>query len=104
MRLWEIATPDGRTIRQRYASLEAARAALTQPGYAVTAEVVGANADNVGGFVESIDGTGPSLLDVVLDHHGDRLAAWIERQGFARLIDEPAMAPKDAHVLRRVRS
>ena len=103
MRLFEVTTPDGRTIRQRHASLDAARAALTQPGYAVTAEVIGANAENQGGFAEAIDGSGPSLFDVLLERQGDRLIRWLDRHGYARLIDEPPIAPKDARVLKRVR-
>jgi hypothetical protein len=82
-RLFEIMAPDGRKLRQKHASLDAARKVL-MPGYRVSGEVFGGDADGNGGFV-SVPGA-PSPLKALLDAHGDDLRAWLAAEhSFARL-------------------
>lgn len=79
MKLFEIKAPDGRILRQRHESLVTLQAQL-QPGYDVVGEVLGASHDDLGGLVQPIGG--PSLMQVLLDAHGDELLAWLdERRG-----------------------
>ncbi len=70
--VFEISTPDGRTIRQNHPSLEAAQRAL-QPGYVVSGEVIGA------GVVNPI--AGPSFMESLLAAQGDELIAWLALRG-----------------------
>jgi len=48
-KLFEVRTPDGRTVRHRHHSSEALRASLL-PGYTVAGEVFGADEQGRGGF------------------------------------------------------
>lgn len=79
--LLEIATPDGRAIRQHHESLAHAKAAL-QDGYQVTGQVFGADKFNGGGLVGSIGpGNGPSIMAALLDAYGDELEDWLTERG-----------------------
>lgn len=80
-KLFEIETPDGRVIRHRHESLEAAKKAL-QDGYKVNGEVFGASTDDKGGLVDPIGGR--SLMQTLLEAHGDVLLAWLEKRGILR--------------------
>lgn len=71
MKLFEIKAPDGRILRQEHAD----KPVLTS-GYEVTGVVIGAASDGTGGLVEKIGG--PSLMRVLLEAHGDELAAWLK--------------------------
>lgn len=71
MRLFEIKAPDGRILRQEHAEKPTLMA-----GYEVTGVVFGAASDGTGGLVEKIGG--PSLMAILLDAHGEELAAWLK--------------------------
>lgn len=75
MKLFEIKAPDGRILRQEHASLELLKPSL-MAGYEVTGVVFGAASDGTGGLVEKIGG--PTLMSILLEAHGDELAAWLK--------------------------
>ena len=81
MRVFEIATPDGRKVRHKAESVEAAKASLLR-GYSVSGEVLGADPDMTGGFVVMIGGK--SMLAVLLECHGDDMSKWLESQGYVK--------------------
>ena len=83
MRLFEIATPDGRRVRHP-ATDPAAAAAKLLPGYTVAGEVIGADANGAGGFVIPA-GQGESPLAVLLRLYGADLHDWLRSQGYAKL-------------------
>jgi hypothetical protein len=77
-KLFEVATPDGRKVRHRHHSLEALQKAL-QPGYSITGQVFGMNADDTGGFV-SRPGA-PSMMKALLESQGHVLLEWLAAHG-----------------------
>lgn len=82
MRVFEIATPDGRRIRHEAADAEQATARL-HAGYRVTGEVVGAGEGLSGGYVIPA-GKGESPLATLLKLHGAELLTWLAEHGFER--------------------
>ena len=76
MKFFEVKAPDGRLIRHPHASLEAARKAVIA-GYEITGEVLGADANGMGGFLDPIGG--PSLMAVLLEKHGGELRRWLAK-------------------------
>lgn len=68
MQQFEVKSPDGRAIVHDAESLEDLQAALA-PGYEVSARVVG-------GLRTPLNG--PSLMQQLLDAHGDELLAWLK--------------------------
>lgn len=83
MKLYEIKAPDGRILRQHHAD----KPVLTA-GYEVTGIVFGAASDGTGGLVEKIGG--PSLMQILLDAHGDELIAYLaERHIGVRTVKVP---------------
>ena len=83
-KLFEIECPDGRVIRHRHASLEEASKAL-QDGYKVCGEVLGASTDDKGGLVMPIGPGTTSVMQTLLEAHGDELIAWLRGKGFMEL-------------------
>jgi hypothetical protein len=79
-KLFEIECPDGRVIRHRHETLHAAQAAL-QDGYKVTGEVLGASTDDKGGMVSPVGPGTSSLMQTLLEAHGDELLAWLGKHG-----------------------
>jgi hypothetical protein len=77
-KLFECICPDGRKVRHRGASQEDVQRRL-QPGYSVTGQIFGANADGTGGFVSSPGA--PSMLKALLDSQGDELIAFLAERG-----------------------
>jgi hypothetical protein len=82
MRLFEIATPDGRRVRHSAADPVAAASKLL-PGYTVAGEVIGADANGAGGFVIPA-GQGESPLAVLLRLYGADMHDWLRTQGFVK--------------------
>jgi hypothetical protein len=76
-RLFEVATPDDRRVRHRYANPEGLQKML-QPNYRVVAEVFGAGNDGQGGMVEPL---GQSTMKTLLAVHGDELIAFLSERG-----------------------
>jgi hypothetical protein len=74
VKTFEIKAPDGRIIRHRHESLEAAQKAVVAP-YTVAGEVLGASADGSGGFLDPVGG--PSLMATLLEKHPGELRAWL---------------------------
>jgi hypothetical protein len=83
MKLFEIRTPDGRTMRQQHPSLEQVQGSLLA-GYQVTGTVIGAASDNSGGWVDPIEG--PSIMAQLLEAHGDELCEWLRTNGTVRAV------------------
>ena len=83
MRLFEIATPDGRRVCHAAAD-QATAAAKLLPGYTVAGEVIGAGTDQTGGWVVPA-GQGESPLAVLLRLYGADLHDWLRSQGYAKL-------------------
>jgi hypothetical protein len=79
MKLFEVATPDGRVIRHRHESIEEAQKAIL-PGYAITGEVLGASADGVGGLVDPIGPGTTSIMETLLEARGDELLGWLAKR------------------------
>jgi hypothetical protein len=77
---FEVATPDGRVIRHRAASLGALQGALLK-GYTVTAEVFGASATGIGGVAAHIGSDVPTIMGARLAAHGRELEAWLTSHG-----------------------
>lgn len=77
-KLFEIECPDGRIIRHRHESLDAAKKAL-QEGYKVSGEVLGASSDDKGGIVDPIGPGTTSIMQTLLDARGDELLAWLDK-------------------------
>jgi hypothetical protein len=77
---FEVATPDGRVIRHRAASLGALRGALLK-GYTVTAEVFGASATGIGGVAAHIGSDVPTIMGALLAAHGKELETWLTSHG-----------------------
>jgi len=71
MRIFEIETPDGRTVRQPAQSLESLRDGLAKD-HKIIGEVFGANSDNYdGGRVHHFDGSGQPLMGALHAACGD---------------------------------
>lgn len=79
-KLFEIETPDGRVIRRRHESVDAAKKGLLD-GYKVTGEVLGASVDDKGGFVDPIGHGTKSIMQTLLDARGNELLAWLKKHG-----------------------
>lgn len=79
-KLFEIETPDGRVIRHRHESLDAAKKALLD-GYSVTGEVIGASTDDKGGMVDPIGHGTTSIMETLLESRGDVLLDWLAKRG-----------------------
>jgi hypothetical protein len=79
-KLFEIECPDGRVIRHRHASLEEAKKAL-QDGYKVCGEVLGASTDDKGGLVMPIGPGTTSVMQTLLEAHGNELLDWLSEHG-----------------------
>lgn len=77
-KLYEVRAADGRVLRHWRHSPEALRADLL-PGYVLTAEVFGADADGKGGFAAAI-GTGTTFMAALLAAHGDELRAFLRNK------------------------
>jgi hypothetical protein len=80
-KLFEVETPDLRTIRHRHESLEAAKKALL-PGYTLKGEVLGASANDKGGFTDPTEPGTKSIMETLLETRGDVLMKWLADHGF----------------------
>jgi ribulose bisphosphate carboxylase small subunit len=80
MKVFEVRTPDGRVVRHEAESAEQLKGEL-QPGYAIAAEVYGADDQRQGGW--SVPVGGKSLMALLLEHHGDELRAWLRENDVA---------------------
>jgi len=77
--MWlSINAPDGRRIRQQFASVAAATVALVR-GYSVHGVVHLADDRGESGFVAPLEG--PTVMTGLLDAHGDELLAWLDAKG-----------------------
>lgn len=81
MKVFEVRGRAGSTTRHLAETADSLKAGLL-PGYEITAEVFGASINEpdeypvaVGGYVIPIGG--PSLMAILLKHHGDELRAWL---------------------------
>jgi hypothetical protein len=74
VKVFEVRTPDRRSIRHSALSLAALKAAL-QPGYEPVAEVYGADAEMKNGW--SVPFGGQTLMGALLEAHGDEMKAWL---------------------------
>jgi hypothetical protein len=96
-RLFEVATPDGRRVRHRYASPDGLQKIL-QTGYRVVAEVLGAGIDGKGGLIEPL---GESAMKTLLSVHGDELIAFLAERGIvgslAQAPELAALGNKESH-------
>jgi hypothetical protein len=81
-RLFEVATPDNRRVRHRYASADGLQKML-QPGYKIVAEVFGAGNDGNGGMVEPL---GQSTMKTLLAVRGDELIAFLAERGIKSIM------------------
>ena len=82
MRIFEIATPDGRRVRHSAEDVAAATGKLL-PGYSVAGEVSGADDAMRGGFVIPA-AQGESPLAVLLRLYGPDLETWLAATGYAK--------------------
>ena len=80
MRVFEIATPDGRKVRHAAEDVVQAKSRLV-PGYSVSGEVIGADEGLDGGYVIPLQ-PGESPLAILLKLYGDDLLAWLGGHGF----------------------
>jgi hypothetical protein len=79
MRVFEVFTPDGRKVRHLSETREGLAARL-EAGYAIGAEVYGADEHGAGGYATATNGK--SLMAVLLEAHGDELLAWLASKGY----------------------
>lgn len=78
MRTFEVRTPDGRYIRYLDDDLEKARGALNK-GYELVGEVLGADGEGRGGFVDPVGVGAKSVMAILLERHGSELIEWLRQ-------------------------